>query len=117
MLQTSVDVTGGGPFALVVTFLLAVLFYAVTLHLAATFFIGDVPTQYAVRVAFAPAIVSFALQQWGPAVTLVATLSVDFAAVRWSYDIAWRPAVVVTLLHLAFFVALFIPLNNIFGFV
>ncbi len=117
MLQTSVDVTGGGPVALAVTFLLAVVFYAVTLHLAATFFIGEVPTQHAVRAAAVPAVVSFVLQGWGPAVTIAATLASDCLAIRWSYDVEWRPAVVVTLLHFAFFVALFFPLNNIFGFV
>ncbi len=117
MLQTSVEVTGGGPFALVVTFLLAVVFYAATLHLAALFFLGDAPTQLAVRAAIIPAVVSFALQQWGPAVTLALTLSGDFLAVRWSYDLRWQPALVLALLHFAFFVALFVPLNNIFGLV
>lgn len=115
MLQASP--VGGGPLALVVTFLLAVVFYAVTLHLAATFFIGDVPSQYAARAAVVPAVVSFALQQWGPAVTLVATLLSDVVAVTWSYKIRWRAAVVLALLHLAFLVALFIPLNNVFGIV
>jgi hypothetical protein len=117
MLQTTVDVTGGGPLALAVTFLLAVVFYALTLHLAATFFIGDVPTQYAARAAVVPAVVSFVLQQWGPAVTIVATLFSDFVAVTWSYDLRWRGAAVLTLLHFAFFVALFVPLNNVLGIV
>jgi len=117
MLQTSVDVTGGGPLALVVTFLLAVAFYALTLHLAAIFFVGDVPTQYAVRAAVVPAVVSFALQQWGPGVTIAVTLLGDLLAIRWSYDLSWRPAVALTLLHFAFFVALFLPLNNLLGIV
>jgi hypothetical protein len=117
MLQASVDLTGGGLLALVVTFLLAVVFYAVTLHLAATFFIGDAPTQQAARAAAVPAVVSFVLQGWGPAVTIAVTLAGDCLAVRWSYDLEWQPAVVLTLLHFAFFVALFLPLNNIFGFV
>jgi hypothetical protein len=115
MLQASP--VGGGPLAFVVTFLLAVAFYAVTLHLAATFFLGDVPTQYAVRAAVVPAVVSFALQQWGPGVTLVATLFSDVIAVTWSYRIRWRAAVVLALLHLAFFVAVFVPLNNVFGII
>lgn len=117
MLQTSVGLTGGGIFALVVTFLVAVIFYAVTLHLAATFFLGDVPTQYAARAAAVPAVVSFVLQQWGPAVTIAVTLCADFLAVRWSYDLEWQTAVVLALLHFAFSVALFLPLNNIFGIV
>lgn len=117
LLATSVDVTGGGPLALVVTFLLAVVFYAVTLHLAATFFLGEVPTQLAARAAVVPALASFALQQWGPAVTLLATLFGDFLAVTWSYDLGWRAGLALSLLHVAFSVALFIPLNNIFGIV
>lgn len=117
MLQTSVGLTGGGVFALVVTFLVAVLFYAVTLHLAATFFLGDVPTQYAARAAAVPAVVSFVLQQWGPVVTIAVTLCADCLAVRWSYDLDWETAVVLALLHFAFSVALFLPLNNIFGIV
>jgi hypothetical protein len=117
MLQTSVDVTGGGPLALVVTFLLAVVFYALTLHLAAMFLLGDVPTQYAARAAVVPAAVSFALQGWGPAVTLAVTLLGDVLAVRWSYDLHWQPAVVLALLHCAFFVGLFVPLNNLLGVV
>jgi len=117
MLQTSVDVTGGGPLALVVTFLLAAVFYALTLHLAATFFVGDVPTQHAARAAVVPAAVSFALQQWGPAVTITVTLLGDILAIRWSYDLSWPGAVALSLLHLAFAVALFVPLNNLFGIV
>ncbi len=117
MLQTSVGLTGGGIFALVVTFLVAVIFYAVTLHLAATFFLGDVPTQYAARAAAVPAVVSFVLQQWGPAVTIAMTLCADVLAVRWSYELEWQTAVVLALLHFAFSVALFLPLNNIFGIV
>jgi hypothetical protein len=117
MLQTTVDVTGGGLLAVAVTFLLAVAFYALTLHLAATFFVGDVATQKAVRAAVVPAVVSFVLQEWGPVVTIVATLFSDFVAITWSYDLRWRGAVVLTLLHFAFFVALFVPLNNLLGIV
>lgn len=117
MLQTSVDATGGGPLALVVTFLLAAVFYALTLHLAATFFVGEVPTQYAARAAVVPAVVSFALQQWGPTVTVAVTLLGDFLAIRWSYDLSWPGAVALALLHFAFAVGLFVPLNNLLGIV
>ncbi len=44
MLQSGFSsLTGGGILAVLVTVLVTWLFYAVTLHLAATFFIGDVP--------------------------------------------------------------------------
>jgi hypothetical protein len=113
----SVDPTGGGPVAVVVTFLLAVVFYAVTLHLAAVFFLGDVPSQRAALAGPVPAVTSILLQQWGPEVVIPVTLLGDFLAVRYSYDLPTRAAVALTLLHFAFAVALIIPLNNVFGFV
>lgn len=113
----SLDPTGGGPVALVVTVLLATGFYALTLHLAALFFVGDVPTQRAVMAAPVPAVTSILLQQWGPEVVIPVTLLGDFLAVRYSYDLSSRAAVALTLLHFAFAVALIVPLNNIFGFV
>jgi hypothetical protein len=126
-LQT--DPTGRGPLAVVVTFLLAWLFYAVTLHLAATFFIGEVPSQHAAKVGAVPAVVSILLGRYGvegigplPAgltflLALAVTLVADAIAISAVYRISWRPTAVLTALHFAFSVALVIPLNNIFGFV
>jgi hypothetical protein len=125
-LQT--DPTGGGIFALVVTFLLTALFYAVTLHLAATFFIGDVPSQRAAYVGPVPAAVSILLGRYGVesvgfvspslgiAIVLSATLLADAIAISASYRISWRPTAVLTALHLAFASVLGFALNNIFGF-
>jgi len=125
-LQT--DVTGGGIFALVVTFLLTAVFYAVTLHLAATFFIGDVPSQRAAYVGPVPAAVSILLGRYGVesigfvspglgiVIVLLATLVADAIAISVSYRISWRPAAVLTALHLAFAAVLGFALNNIFGF-
>ncbi|MFW6435776.1 MAG: DUF7473 family protein, partial [Halovenus sp.] len=46
--------------------LLAVwLFYAITLHLAATFFLGNVRSQRAATVGAVPALVSILLGRWG----------------------------------------------------
>jgi len=126
---TQTDVTGGGLLAVIVTFLLTWLFYAFTLHLAATFFIGDVPTQPAATAAAAPAVVSILLQQWGqttigivsPAlgvlVALVATVAADALAVNYAYDIPWRATAALVALHLAFATVLGFALNNVFGFV
>lgn len=116
-LQGTVGVPGGGVVALAVTFLVTVVFYALTLHLAAVFFIGDVPTQPAVMAAPVPAITSLLLQQWGPAIVIPVTLLGDFVAIRFSYSLPIRGSVALTLLHFAFAVAVIIPLNNIFGFV
>jgi len=63
--QLQTDVTGGGVLALVVTLAVAWLFYAVTLHLAATFFIGEVPSQRAAYAGAVPAVVSILLGRWG----------------------------------------------------
>ncbi len=117
LLQTGVNPTGGGPLALLVTFLLASVFYAVTLHLAATFFLGDVPSQRAAYVAPVPALTSILLQQWGALVVIPVTLLGDLVAIRFSYKLGFGASVALTLLHFAFSVLLIIPLNNIFGFV
>ncbi|QLH79905.1 hypothetical protein HZS55_03195 [Halosimplex rubrum] len=115
-------------FALVVTFLLTAVFYAVTLHLAATFFIGDVPSQRAAYVGPVPALVSILLGRYGVesigfvspglgiVIVLLATLAADAIAISVSYRISWRPAAVLTALHLAFAAVLGFALNNIFGF-
>jgi len=125
-LQT--DLTGGGFFALIVTFLLTALFYAVTLHLAATFFIGDVPSQRAAAVGPIPAAVSILLGRYGVesvgfvtpglgiVIVLLATLLADALAISRSYRISWKPTAVLTGLHLAFASILGFALNNIFGF-
>jgi hypothetical protein len=115
--QSAVDPTGGGLIAILITLGLAWLFYAITLHLAAVFFVGEVPTQPAVVAALVPAATSLLLQQWGPAVVIPVTLLGDFLAVRYSYGLPGRSAVVLTLLHFAFAAALIVPLNNLFGFV
>ncbi|WP_225332776.1 DUF7473 family protein [Halomicrobium urmianum] len=113
---------GPGLVALVVTALVTWLFYAVTLHLAATFFIGDVPTQPAAAAAVAPAVVSLLLQQYAGSgllilVSVVATVAVDFAAVSYAYRLEWRSTAPLVALHVAFATILGYALNNIFGFV
>jgi len=113
----AVDPTGGGPVAILVTLGLAWLFYAVTLHLAAVFFVGDAPTQRAALAAAVPAVTSLLLQQWGPAVVIPVTLLGDFLAIRYSYRLPLRSTAALTLLHFAFAAALIVPLNNLFGFV
>lgn len=122
------DVTGGGVLALVVTFLLVGLFYAVTLHLAATFFVGEVPTQLAAKAAVAPTVVSLLLQRYGReavggvsadlgvAVVVLATLAADAIAISAVYRLSWRPTAALTLLHFAFATVLGIALVNLVGF-
>lgn len=120
LLQTSI--TGGGLLAVVVTGLLAWLFYAVTLHLAAVFFIGEVPSQRAAYAAIAPAIVSLLLQQYAGTgtlvlVTILVTLATDLLAVSYVYRLTWSSAAPLVALHFAFATVLGFALNNIFGLV
>jgi len=129
MLQAGTpSLTGGGVFAVIVTLLLTWLFYAVTLHLAATFFIGDAPTQLAAKAAIVPAIVSMLLQQWGVAsglvspsigvlVVVVATLVADGIAISLSYRLSTSSTAPLVALHLAFAAVLGFALNNIFGLI
>lgn len=127
--QGGVDLTGGGIVALLVTLALAWCFYAVTLHLAATFFVGDVPTQPAAVAGAVPAVLSVLLGQYGLAsatlvspgvdlaIALVVTLIADWLAIAYAYELERLAAAIVTALHLAFSVALIIPLNNLLGLV
>lgn len=129
MLQAGTpSLTGGGVLAVIVTLLLTWLFYAVTLHLAATFFIGDTPTQLAAKAAIVPAIVSMLLQQWGVSsglvspslgvlVVVVATLVADGIAISLSYRLSTSSTAPLVALHLAFAAVLGFALNNIFAFV
>ncbi|WP_255151619.1 DUF7473 family protein [Halorarius halobius] len=122
------NATGGGLLALVVTFLVTTAFYAVTLHLAATFFIGDVPSQRAVYAAPVPAAVSILLQRYGQAgapvgiddsllvgLVVLVTLVADLMAVSFSYRLKLRSAAPLVLLHFAFAAVLGIALGNLFG--
>jgi hypothetical protein len=117
------SVTGGGPLALVVTFLLASLFYAFTLHLAATFFIGEVPSQKAAYVGPVPAAVSILLQQYGLSssllvgVVIVATLVAELLAVSAVYRLKFRSAAPLVVLHFGFAAVMGVALANVFGVV
>jgi len=129
MLQAGTpSLTGGGVLAVIVTLLLTWLFYAVTLHLAATFFIGETPTQLAAKAAIVPAIVSMLLQQWGVAsglvspslgvlVVVVATVVADGIAISLSYRLSTSSTAPLVALHLAFAAVLGFALNNIFSLV
>jgi hypothetical protein len=109
------DVTGGGPLAIVVTFLLTAVFYAVTLHLAAVFFLGDVPSQRAVAVSPVPALVTILLGRYGPEVIAPVALLSDLLAISAVYRVRWRTAAILTLLHFAFGVVLGVAIGNLLG--
>ncbi|MFC7074988.1 DUF7473 family protein [Haloarcula halophila] len=119
---------GGGLLAVVVTLCVTWVFYAVTLHLAATFFIGEVPSQLAAKAAIVPSVVSLLLQRYGvesgivsPSlgvlVVLVITLVADGIAISAVYRLSGRSTAPLVVLHLAFAAVVGFALNNIFGFV
>ncbi|WP_135827638.1 DUF7473 family protein [Halorussus halobius] len=85
--------------ALVGTFLLAVLFYGVTAHIAARYVLGDVPLSRAFAVGLVPAIISFALQAYGPAVVIALSGAADLFAIKAAYRLKYRTTAVVTLTH------------------
>jgi hypothetical protein len=85
--------------ALVGTFLLAVLFYSATAHIAARYVLGDVPVKRAFLVGVVPAVVAFALQAYGPAVVILVSASADFFTIRAVYRLKFRTAGIVTLAH------------------
>jgi len=122
------SLTGDGLLAVVVTFLLLSAFYAVTLHLAATFFIGDVPSQRAASVGPVPAAVSILLQRYGlgggafgvgpsvlVGVAVAVTLVADLLAISAVYRLRLRSAIPLALLHFAFATVGGIALANLFG--
>jgi len=123
------SLAGRSLLAAVVTFLLLSVFYAVTLHLAATFFIGDVRSQQAASVGPVPAAVSILLGRYGiegvafvspelgVLIVLVMTVVADALAISRVYDLSAGPTTALTLLHLAFTVVLGVALNNLFGLV
>jgi hypothetical protein len=123
MIPAQTDVTGGGVLAIVVTFLVAWLFYAVALHLAATFFLGEVPSQRAAAAALAPALFSMLLQLGqvgGGSIPIAAFILVSFAAALYAnhlvYRLRWVTATMLTLLYFAFAAALGLALYNIISF-
>ena len=125
--QSGLGPIGGGLVSILVAVGLAWVFYAVTLHLAATFFIGDVPTQPAAAAGVVPAVLSVLLGRYGLpgtslvapgldlAIALVVTLVADWLAVAYAYELDRTSAAILVALHLAFSVALIIPLNNLLG--
>ena len=117
MIPAQVDATGGGALAIVVTFLVAWLFYAVTLHLAATFFIGGVPSQRAATAALAPTVFSMLFQLGTLSDAVPLFIALTFAsvvvAIHVVYRVRWLTATLLGLLHFAFALAMGLALYNI----
>ncbi|MEF8808712.1 DUF7473 family protein [Natronomonas sp.] len=113
MLPLQADLVGGGPLALAVTFVLAALFYAVTLHLAALWVLGDEPHQRAVAVSPVPAAVSMLLGAAEPLAIAVFAFLATLVAVRYVYKLTTKGAALLTTFHFAIAVVLGFTLRNL----
>ena len=85
--------------AIVGTFLLTVVFYAITAHIAARYVLGDVPIKFAFVVGTVLALVSFLLQQYGGVVVIVVAATVDFVLIQALYRLRYRTAGMVAVAH------------------
>lgn len=93
------DPASGPPTAVVGTFLLAALFYALTAHLAARYVLGSVPVLPAAGVGLVLASVALLLRSFGPAPVIVVSLAVDVAAIKTFYGLEWRDTALVAVGH------------------
>lgn len=105
----------GGPLAYLGTFLLATLFYAVTLHVAARYVLGAVPFRRALAVAPAPALSSILLAGFGPAVVAPATFAVASVAIVVVYDLRYRTALLVAVFYYAVAVLVGLTVRSLLG--
>ena len=114
MVPLQAEFFGGGPLALVVTFLVATLFSAVTLHLAALWTLGDEPHQNAVKAAPVPVLIAMLFSQYSPAVILAVAFLGAVAAVRYVYGLTTRGAVFVSVFYLAITTIFAFAFANVF---
>ncbi|USZ67121.1 hypothetical protein NGM10_10305 [Halorussus salilacus] len=99
--------------ALIGTFLIAVLFYAVTAHIAARYVLGSVPIGRALAVGVVPAVVSFALQAYHPIYVIPLAAGADFFAIRAVYRLRYRTTGLVALAHYTVSAILGITIYNL----
>jgi hypothetical protein len=99
LVPAQLDPAAGGPIAFLGTFLVAAIFYALTLHLAARYVLGDVPLQRAFVVGPILALAAILLQRYGPAIVIVATLGLDAFAISAVYRLSWRSTALVAVAH------------------
>ena len=108
------DLAGGGPLALVVTFVVATTVSAVTLHLAALWTLGDEPHQRAVKAAPVPVLLAMLFSQYRPPITLAFAFVGAVAAVRYVYGLTTRGAVLVGVFYLTITTIFAFSFGNLF---
>ncbi|MFC7232208.1 hypothetical protein ACFQMM_13925 [Saliphagus sp. GCM10025308] len=89
----------GGPLAYLGTFLLATVFYGVTLHIAARYVLGTVPVKRAFTIGPVLALVSVVLQRWGPLVVVPFMVAVAYTAILIVYDLDYKLAALVAVAY------------------
>jgi len=94
-----VEPTAGSPTAVVGTFLVTAAVYALTLHVAARYVLGDVDAKRAVPLGLVLAALAFAGQRNAPAVVLGASLLVDYVGVKVLYDRSHRLTALIVVVH------------------
>ncbi|WP_439028261.1 DUF7473 family protein [Haloarchaeobius sp. DT45] len=114
LIPAQLDPATGTPVAFLGTFLVAALFYAVTLHIAARNVLGDVPVKRAFLVGPILAAVSLLLQRRGPAVVILVLLVLDAFLINWVYDLDRRGTAFVAVIHYTVAVILGFTLFNLF---
>jgi len=91
------------------------VFYAVTLHLAALYVVGEVPHQRAAMVAPVPATISILLQQYPAFVVIPVTFVGDLIAISAVYRLRLRSALLLTVFHFTIAVVLGLALASLLG--
>ena len=114
MVPLQAELVGGGPLALVVTFLVATLFSAVTLHLAALWTLGDEPHQNAVKAAPVPVVIAMLFSQYNPALMAALAFAGALAAVRYAYGLTTRGAALVSVFYFAISTIFAFAFANVF---
>lgn len=114
MVTLQADVVGGGPFALVVTFLVATAVSAVALHLAALWVLGDEPHQHAVKAAPVPVVLAMLFGRYNPAIIAILAFVGAVAAVRYVYGLTTRGALLVSVFYVAISTIFSLTFANLF---
>ncbi len=114
MVFSQVDLVGSGPIAIVVAFLVATVFSAVTLHLAALWVLGDEPHQRAVKAAPVPVVVAMAFSQYHGVIIFALSFTAAFFTIRYVYKLTLRGAALVCLFYFVISTIFAFAFGNIF---
>ncbi len=115
MVPLQADLVGGGLLAIAITFVVTTVVYAVTLHLAALWVLGDAPHQRAVAVAPVPAALSILFSPYGFAVVLPISFVGAAVAIRQVYRLTTGSALLLAVVHLLFAAVFALAFGSVFG--